>query len=101
MKNHTTICVRKDFLVKLKELKWEFRKRSYEEIIIHLLEINDRYNGLKKTAEFRQLLSDEKEVNEFIQKLNKIDSNIEKMAERMAHNLNVIFKKITSHEILK
>ncbi|MGY4884193.1 MAG: hypothetical protein ACP5NZ_01285 [Nanobdellota archaeon] len=98
MKDYTTICVKKDFLLKLKELKWEFRKRSYEDVIFHLLEINDSYNRLKKTAEFRQLLSDGKEVNEIIQKINKIDSNIEIIAERAAHNLEIIYKLVSSQK---
>ena len=69
--NFTSICIPKELLPRLKEIKKEHRARSYREIIENWMDMERSYKQLKKVKELRQFTKqDVDKAVEFFEKLN-------------------------------
>ncbi len=84
--NFTSICIPKDLLPKLKEIKKEHRARSYREVIENWIDIEGSYKQLKKVKELRQFTK--QDIDKAVEFFEKLD-----LAEKE--------RKVIYNEILK
>ncbi len=96
----TGICVPKNLLKQLKEIKKEHRARSYREVIENWIAMEKSYKQLKKVKELRQFTKQDIDKTESL--FEKIESIKEELGIMKLDQKHVLFKELKKiNKILK